>query len=1022
MKTRPIFIIIALFTCAIHASANRIANELNGEWRFLKSDPGTIVADPAFDDSAWDTVQVPHSWNALDGQDGGGNYYRGPAWYRETFNVDAGWTGNRIFLKFHAAQTVADVYVNGISIGQHRGGYAAFVFDVTDAIIFGSINLLAVKVDNSHFVDVGPVSGDFTIGGGITRDVELLVLDPVHVSPLDYGSPGVYLTPSNVSETSANLEIKVVAANHDSVARSITLETEILDVADQVVDTLTSVHSLAAGADVELIQQTVVSNPHLWNGVADPYLYHVRVRLLDGASPLDEVVQPLGFRYFSVDPDQGFFLNGTYLDLHGINMHSERKDKGHAISDADREEDIAIAMDLGCTIVRLAHYQHADYKYTLCDETGLAVWAELAQVNKIYDTAAFTANAEQQLRELIRQNYNHPSIIFWSVSNEIDLQGGPDPTPLMQSLAAIVQSEDPTRLSTAAQAGTGSSKARNYNVDTYAMNTYHGWYYGTTADFETTLRSYHSSYPNDMVGISEYGAGASFDQHAYNPSKPSTTGPWHPMEWQNHFHEEHWLSMRTMPFLWTKLIWAGFDFASDGRNEGDAPGINDKGIISHDRTMYKDAYYWYRSHWNTEPLVHITSSGYDPAPGQTIPVKVYSNAGAVRLFLNGALVSETSSSENRFIWPDITLQVGTNTLTAVATFPSGDVSDMASFTYVADPPPEGDSMVAVTDGTANDYGKTSGVAIDFDASANLSADWIPDLSAGYAYRLDSLSLFLGNQGAVSEDLYLGVYTGLDEQLGVQNAATLSGFLGVSDNTFNLSTAPLDTALTWTFSGLAPEVIPEKTAGSGNDILYFVLQAGTNALADTGSMQTDARPFRRLDGETGSFSDALSAVIHGSRNNNSGSRDVVSNRALEYEAHLSVAGQSYESWISQFDTQGLDNRTDDVEPDGLNNELEYYLGGNPTIHDADSVMPKGIVVKAGASNTFEYVYRRRTDDPTLEYGLILSTNLVSGSWANIGQTYEVAPVGPTEDPDVQSVTNRIPIIDPVGFIRVEITDD
>ena len=718
----------------------RITSELSGDWRFLKSDPGAATSAPAFDDSAWETVQIPHCWNALDGEDGGGDYYRGPAWYRRSFTVDPAWAGRRVFIKFHAAQTVANVHVNGVSIGEHRGGYAAFVFDITDAVSVGGANVLAVRVDNSYTTDVGPESGDFTIGGGLTRKVGLLALDPVHVSPLDFGSPGVYLTPKNVSATSADLEVKVIAANMDAASRNITLATEILDAEGQVVATLNSNHTLAAGTSTALPQQTTIANPRLWDGRTDPYLYKARVRLLDGTTALDEIFQPLGFRYFSVDSNNGFFLNGRYLDLHGTNMHEERKGKGNAVSDADREQDIAISLDLGCTMVRLAHYQHADYKYSLCDNSGLVVWAEVSQVNRIYDTPAYTANARQQLIELIRQNYNHPSICFWSVSNEITNSAGPNPGPLMQNLAALVATEDPHRISTCAQVGTSSARGRTYNLDSYAMNTYFGWYGGQAADFEGALRSYHSTYPTDVIGIGEYGAGASIHQHEYNPAIPSPGGPWHPEEYQNLFHETHWLAMRNMPFLWCKLIWNGFDFASDGRAEGDSPGINDKGIVTHDRTTFKDSYYWYRSHWNPAPMVHITSRRFNPAPSGTIPVKVYSNASNVRLFVNETLVSQVASTENRFTWPAVALKSGENILRAEATYPSGTAADTITFNWT--PPPQSVPFLRVNFATAaapavTGFLKDTGLPFA-DRGNGQSYGWNRDVSAEHRLRaLDS---------------------------------------------------------------------------------------------------------------------------------------------------------------------------------------------------------------------------------------------------------------------------------------------
>lgn len=334
------------------------------------------------------------------------------------------------------------------------------------------------------------------------------------------------------------------------------------------------------------------------------------------------------------------------------------------------------------------------------------------------------------------------------------------------------------------------------------------------------------------------------------------------------------------------------------------------------------------------------------------------------------------------------------------------VTDVGSAPPPPDPPAPLDSSVVVTDGDANDYGKTSGVAIDFDATTGLSAEWTPELAAGATYQLDSLTLFLGAPGLVDENVYLGVYTGL-------SGKTLSGFLGVSDNVFNLTTAPIDTDLTWTFDSIAPAVIPESNPGSGGDILYFALQFETNALEVLESPATGATPFRRID-SGGSFNDELSAVLRDT--------GLLTTRALEYKAQLSVAGLSYSAWIAQFDTGGLNNRSDDVEPDGMSNEIEYYLGGNPTIDDAGTIMPVSRIIEMGASNVFEYAYRRRTDNPSLSYDLLLNTSgLVVGDWNSVSDAYQVG-IGATEEEGVESVTNHFPTTDPTQFINLEVTEE
>ncbi|MCB9850854.1 MAG: glycoside hydrolase family 2 protein [Phycisphaerales bacterium] len=648
--------------------------DVNAGWRFHKGDVES-AGKAAFDDKAWESVDLPHTWNAQDGQDGGNNYYRGPGWYRRSLGELKGVVGKRVFIRFQAANTVADVYLNGAHVGQHRGGFAAFCFELSPHLKADGANVLAVRVDNSHFDDVPPWSADFTFFGGIYRGVELLVLDPVCISPLDYASPGVYLQMVGVGKDWAKVQLTTVISNGQDKALDAKLDVELRDADDKVVLNERFPVELAASAEARTQHVVHIDNPHMWNGRRDPYLYSVTVRLLVDDKPVDEVHQPLGLRTFGVDREKGFVLNDTPLDLHGVNRHQDRLDMGWAITQREHDEDFALIREMGCTAVRLAHYQQADYAYTLCDGMGLVVWAEIPLVNRIADTPEFRDNCRQQLRELIRQNYNHPSICFWGIHNEITApwDQGPDATALVRDLAALAKAEDPTRLTTCAACDPVDHPA-NWQTNVVAVNRYFGWYAGEAEDVAAWADATHKAHPQTPVGMSEYGAGASIHHHAWPPVKPKHNGPNHPEEWQAHLHEVHWRAMRERPFLWCKFVWNMFDFAVDARNEGDTPGRNDKGLVTYDRKTKKDAFYWYKANWSDEPFVHINSSRYEKRTTAQTTIRVYTNCDEVELQHNGKSLGKQKCADHVCEWP-VTLEPGTNEMKVKAIHDGAEVVD-----------------------------------------------------------------------------------------------------------------------------------------------------------------------------------------------------------------------------------------------------------------------------------------------------------------------------------------------------------
>lgn len=648
---------------------------LTESWKFLRSDAmGASSVD--FDDASWGAVTLPHTWNAMDGQDGGGNYYRGIGWYRRHLMLPDDAAGKKIFLEFDGANIVADVYVNGTSIGQHRGGFARFRFDVTSELNAGQDNVIAVRVSNAAVDDVAPLDADFTFFGGLYRPARLLLTEPVHVDAMDSASPGVYLGTSDVSAASATLGARVRVTNDGTAEQAVSVTAVVVTADSSVTQRLTTSGTVAAGATEELVATGTLENPHLWAGRSDPYVYTVHTELSVEDRVVDVVSQPLGIRWFSVDASQGFFLNGEYLDLRGVNRHQDRLNMGWAITEAEHDEDMALIEEMGATVIRLAHYQHADYFYGLADHAGMVVWAEIPLVNKITDSTAFRANARQQMTELIRQNYNHPSILFWGIGNE----QRSDDTPtnnLLAELADLTRTEDAGRLVTYAQCCTSDTGGLPAHSDVVGYNTYYGWYdaFGDAEDFGAWADGLHAARPDWKLGISEYGAGAALSQHQDPPTPPDPYGTPHPEEWQNHVHEVHWQQMSTRPWLWSKIIWNMFDFAVDSRDEGDTPGRNDKGLVSYDRKTRKDAFFWYKANWTSEPMVYITSRRYTPRTSATVTIKVYSNAPSVELSVNGASVGSQSSDDRIFIFQNVALSAGNNQIEASA----GGVTDSVTW-------------------------------------------------------------------------------------------------------------------------------------------------------------------------------------------------------------------------------------------------------------------------------------------------------------------------------------------------------
>lgn len=582
-------------------------------------------------------VDLPHTWNAQDALGGKYDYKRGIGNYTKKIFIRPEWQSKRLFLRFEGANCVSNVFVNGKHIGEHRGGYGAFVFEITDKVEYGKENTLLVRVNNGEQLDVMPLVGDFNFYGGIYRDVHLLLTDNLCISPLDYASSGVYLIQQQITDKQAAICARINLSNGTGELRKAVLRLQVNDGKKTVYETEKEV-SMIPHTDVQVENiEFILKNPRLWNGTQDPFMYQTVVTLIKDGKKLDKVEQPLGVRYYITDPDKGFFLNGKHLPLHGVCRHQERAEVGNALYPVHHEEDTRIMLDMGVNAVRLAHYPQATYMYDLMDKYGIVTWAEIPFVGPggyadkgFVDQPSFRENGKEQLKEMIRQHYNHPSICFWGLFNELKEQGD-NPVEYIKELNAMAHREDPTRPTTSASNQDG---ALNFITDHIAWNRYDGWYGATPATLATWLDATHKNHPEIKIAISEYGAGASI-YHQQDSLVQTVPGSWwHPENWQTEYHIQNWKIINERPYVWASFVWNMFDFGAAHRMEGDRSGINDKGLVTHDRKIKKDAYYFYRANWNPEPMIYIAGRRNVNRVKPLVDVQVFSNVEEVILIVN----------------------------------------------------------------------------------------------------------------------------------------------------------------------------------------------------------------------------------------------------------------------------------------------------------------------------------------------------------------------------------------------------
>lgn len=629
---------------------------LNENWTFVKVAKDAVAAQKA----GGEAVHIPHTWNALDGQDGGNDYYRGTCWYVRNLEKPELKEGEEVWIEFAGAAMTAEVYLNGKLLAVHEGGYSIFRVNITDEL--KEENILAVAVDNSQSDHVYPQKADFTFYGGIYRDVTLITVPRVHFALDHYGAPGIKVTP-------------VLSA--DLKSAEVTVEAWVSQGEKEVKFTAAGqTKSAIAGADAHAAVTFTLENVRLWDGLEDPYLYTASAELEE-----DRIETAFGVRTFSWDAENGFFLNGRSYPLCGAARHQDRQGVGTAVTKEMMDEDMELFREMGANTIRLAHYQHDQYFYDLCDRYGMVVWVEIPYISEHLSKGR--ENTLSQMRELVVQNYNHPSIACWGLSNEITVAGnvGEDMIENHRFLNDLCHKLDPIRPTTMAHAFMLDPAHPLVTLpDIRSYNLYYGWYLGELDGNNQWFDDFHRQYPEVVIGLSEYGADAN---PAYQSGKPEK-GDW--TEGYQALYHEHLLKMwKERPYIWAMHCWNMFDFGADGRNEGGKPGQNQKGLITFDRKIKKDAFYIYKAYLSKEPFVHLCGKRYQERTETVTEIKVYSNLPEVTLYVDGNKF-ETLCGDKVFCFR-VPIQ-GTHSVTAV----SGEYRDSMEIRHTERPNPSYQAM------------------------------------------------------------------------------------------------------------------------------------------------------------------------------------------------------------------------------------------------------------------------------------------------------------------------------------------
>ncbi|MDR1738188.1 MAG: beta-galactosidase [Candidatus Symbiothrix sp.] len=677
---RSAFILILLTT--IFSGFCRETVPFNDGWQFKK--PENLLQTTS---DTWQQVDIPHTWNAEDMQVKKNIFYEGKAYYKKSFQPNDLWKDKRVFLRFEGVGATAKIYLNGTPAGNHEGAYSAFTVELTKLLKYNQMNELLVEADNASRPDVIPINQTlFGVYGGIYRPVSLIVTEKVHIAVNDYASSGVYLRQQNVSAKSADLTVKVKLENKQTATVPVRLITTIYETDGTIKARQTTPIQLSPQGRQTLEQHIRIAQPHLWQGLDDPYLYKTTVQIETDGKISDEVVQPLGLRRFELRRE-GMFLNGKKVPMYGVCRHQDWWQYGSALSNEQHNTDLDIIREIGATTIRFAHYQQAEQIYAKCDSIGFIVWAEIPFVNRVSTQEA--GNAKQQLTELIRQNYNHPSIYVWGLHNEVYSPANYT-IALTTELNDLAKTEDPDRYTVSVNGYATVNQAVNLNADIQGINRYFGWYEKTIDELENWANAIETQFHDYKIMLAEYGAEANINQQEEHPGEFGRYfSQFYPETFATKFHEKQWSIIAKHPFLLASYVWNTFDFATPINTQGGVEARNMKGLVTFDRKVKKDAFYWYKANWSKEPVLYLTQRRLTERKNALTDVTVYSNVGTPQITVNGVTITTATQGTTavHYIFKDVALQEGDNIIIATVHHKGAQLSDTVRWHYTPENQP-----------------------------------------------------------------------------------------------------------------------------------------------------------------------------------------------------------------------------------------------------------------------------------------------------------------------------------------------
>ena len=673
----------------------RKVESFNSGWSFKKApaEKELAINAPKWD-KGWSEVEIPHTWNAKDMQVQANSFYEGAAYYKKQYFFPAELKDKRVFLRFEGVGSCAEVFVNGMLATSHKGGYSAFACEIRPLLKAGEENEIIVKADNKSRPDVIPVNHNlFGVYGGIYRPVWLVVTEPCNISVTDCASPGVYVTQKNVSKKQADVKVKVKLDNGTLQPVPVTLQNTIYDQEGKQVATHSQSFELSAQGEQAYESSFTIKKPTLWQGRENPYLYKVVSRLIKDGQVIDEMVQPLGLRKYEIVAGKGFYLNGEKYPMYGVTRHQDWWGLGSALKNENHDFDLATIMDVGATTVRFAHYQQSDYLYSRCDSLGLIIWAEIPFVNRV--TGQEAENCRNQLREMIRQSFNHPSIYVWGLHNEV-YQPHQYTKELTQSLHDLAKTEDPDRYTVSVNGYGHMEHPVNLVADIQGMNRYFGWYEKKIQDIKPWVENLEKEYPHQKLMLTEYGADANLNhQTEYLGDALNWTKEFYPETFATKTHEYQWSVIAAHPYIIASYLWNTFDFCAPMWVRGGVPARNMKGLVTFDRKIKKDSYFWYKANWSKEPVLYLTQRRNWDREKKETSVTVYSNIGTPKVYLNGKELTGIREGYTpvHYIIDNITLDMGKNIVKTVVVKDGKTYEDEIEWVYNGEKKRDSDQSV-----------------------------------------------------------------------------------------------------------------------------------------------------------------------------------------------------------------------------------------------------------------------------------------------------------------------------------------